>query len=162
MTEAVVRFEEKLVADRFAGRTVIVTGAASGIGRATALRIAREGGRVIATDWSESALKELVDAHPGLDLVPVGGDVSDDAAVAAIVTAAGTRIGASAPEGHLESDILARGATEAQARERVGAMKLNEVKGVLDALIARSDAGTPKRKWWDAMAADSDHEHEGA
>ena len=71
------------------------------------------------------------------------------------------RIGASAPEGHLESDVLARGATEAQARERVGALRLNEVKGVLDALIARSKAA-PKRKWWDAMAADSDHDHESA
>lgn len=72
------------------------------------------------------------------------------------------RIGASAPEGHLESDVLARGATEAEARARVGGMKLNEVKAVLDGLIARSDAGVPKRKWWDAMADDADHEHEDA
>lgn len=92
MTEAASRFEEKVAPDRFAGRTVIVTGVASGIGRATALRIAREGGRVVATDWSESGLKELVGAHPELDLVPAGGDVSDDAAVARIVAAAGDRI----------------------------------------------------------------------
>ena len=92
MTEAAVRFEERLVVDRFAGRTVVVTGAASGIGRATALRVAREGGRVVATDWSEPGLKELVAAHPELDLVPVAGDVSDDAAIAAIVAAAGERI----------------------------------------------------------------------
>ena len=72
------------------------------------------------------------------------------------------RIGASAPEGHLESDVLARGTTEAQARERVGALRLTEVKGVLDVLIARSTDGAPKRKWWDAMAADSDHDHESA
>ena len=71
------------------------------------------------------------------------------------------RIGASAPEGHLESDVLARGGTEAQARERVGALMLNDVKGVLDVLIARSTVA-PKRKWWDAMAADSDHDHETA
>jgi hypothetical protein len=64
------------------------------------------------------------------------------------------RIGASAPEGHLESDVLARGATERVARDRVGAMKLNAVKRVLDELIARSPAGAPKRKWWDAMADD--------
>jgi hypothetical protein len=64
------------------------------------------------------------------------------------------RIGASSPEGHIESDVLARGATEREARERVGAMALNDVKHVLDALIARSPEGLPKRKWWDAMAAD--------
>ena len=65
------------------------------------------------------------------------------------------RIGASAPEGHLESDILARGESEAEARDRVGAMSLTAVKRVLDDLIARSPDGTPKRKWWDAMADDA-------
>lgn len=61
------------------------------------------------------------------------------------------RIGASSPEGHLESDVLARGATEEQALERLGALPLNHIKGVLDELIARATSGTPKRKWWDAM-----------
>ena len=35
---------------RFAGQTAIVTGAAGGIGRATALRLAGEGARVLAVD----------------------------------------------------------------------------------------------------------------
>jgi hypothetical protein len=64
------------------------------------------------------------------------------------------RVGASAPEGHLESEVLARGATENDARERVGAMPLREVKRTLDALIARSPGGPPRRKWWDAMRSD--------
>ena len=68
------------------------------------------------------------------------------------------RIGASAPEGHLESDVLARATSEAGARERVGALPLAEVKRVLDALIARGTGGAPKRKWWDAMADDRDTE----
>lgn len=68
------------------------------------------------------------------------------------------RIGASAPEGHLESDVLARGATESEARERVGAMTLSDVKQVLDQLIALSPARAPKRKWWDAMHADDESE----
>jgi hypothetical protein len=62
------------------------------------------------------------------------------------------RIGASSPEGHLESRILARGATEREARERVGAMRLSDVKRELDTLIASAPGGGPKRKWWDAMA----------
>jgi hypothetical protein len=66
------------------------------------------------------------------------------------------RIGANSPEGHLESDVLARGATETEARERVGGMTLHDVKRILDELISRSAAGASKRKWWDAMAADED------
>jgi hypothetical protein len=61
------------------------------------------------------------------------------------------RIGASSPEGHLESDVLARGASEQEARERVGALPLSDVKRVLDELIARAPGGAPKRKWWDSM-----------
>jgi hypothetical protein len=71
-----------------------------------------------------------------------------------------TRIGASSPEGHLESDILARSPSESGARERVGAMPLSDVKRVLDVLIERSAAASdraPKRKWWDAMNADDPH-----
>jgi hypothetical protein len=66
------------------------------------------------------------------------------------------RIGASAPEGHLESAILARGSTEQEARDRVGALSLDEIKRVLDELIARTPGEAPRRKWWDAMRADDD------
>ena len=66
------------------------------------------------------------------------------------------RIGASAPEGHLESDVLARGSTEQEARDRVGALPLNQIKQVLDELIARATDGAPRRKWWDAMREDDD------
>jgi hypothetical protein len=66
------------------------------------------------------------------------------------------RIGASAPEGHLESDVLAHGSTEQEARDRVGALPLNEVKRILDELIAKTPVGTPRRKWWDAMRMGDD------
>lgn len=70
------------------------------------------------------------------------------------------RIGASSPEGHLESDVLARGATQEQALERLGALKLDRVKAVLDELIARAPGGAPKRRWWDAMRdPDESDEH---
>lgn len=61
------------------------------------------------------------------------------------------RIGASSPEGHLESEVLARGATQEQALERLGALPLDQVRRVLHDLIARAPGGKPKRKWWDAM-----------
>lgn len=85
-------WRERVVPGRFDGRTVIVTGAASGIGRATASRIVREGGRVIAADVSEDRLKELA-AEFGEDvLVAVAGDITKDEDVQRIVAAAGSRI----------------------------------------------------------------------
>jgi len=41
--------------NRFAGKSIIVTGAGSGIGRAAAVQFAREGGRVICADLTEGA-----------------------------------------------------------------------------------------------------------
>ena len=61
------------------------------------------------------------------------------------------RLGAQTPEGHVESDYLARGATEAEARERLGRTKLDDVKQLLDRLIDERRQGAPTRRWWDAM-----------
>lgn len=72
-----------------------------------------------------------------------------------------SRIGASSPEGHLESDILFRAATEDEARARVASTPLSEVKRILDVLIASAPGGAPKRKWWDAMAAEGEGEGPG-
>ncbi len=83
---------ERLDQGRFAGKTVIVTGAGSGIGRATASRVAREGGRVIAVDVSQERLDEFVSEHPGLGVVALTADITDDAGVARIVEAAGDTI----------------------------------------------------------------------
>lgn len=76
-------------ASRFARKTVIVTGAGSGIGRATAARIAAEKGRVVATDISRSRLDELAAECAGYDIVTIAGDIADPAVVDGIVTAAG-------------------------------------------------------------------------
>ncbi len=51
--------------------------------------------------------------------------------------------------GHLETDFLALGATEEEARKTVGAMSLNEVKTKLDELIKAKKAEL--RPWWEAM-----------
>jgi NAD(P)-dependent dehydrogenase (short-subunit alcohol dehydrogenase family) len=87
-------WQETVTAGRFAGKTVIVTGAGSGIGQATALRVAREGGRVIAADISKERLDALVQENAGLELVPVPGDISTEETIAAILAAAGGRVDA--------------------------------------------------------------------
>lgn len=76
---------------RFEGRTVIVTGAGSGIGRATAQRLVAEGGRVIAVDISRERLDALT-AELGASVVAVAGDLADPAFIADIMAAAGDRI----------------------------------------------------------------------
>jgi len=48
--------------DYFAGKTIIITGAGSGIGRATALIFAREGANVVCADINEKAARDTADA----------------------------------------------------------------------------------------------------
>ena len=50
---------------RFAGKTVVITGAASGIGKASVLRFASEGATVIAGDIDEAGGQELADTSGG-------------------------------------------------------------------------------------------------
>jgi NAD(P)-dependent dehydrogenase (short-subunit alcohol dehydrogenase family) len=52
-------------AGRYAGRTAVVTGAASGIGRAVTLRLSREGADVLALDLDETGLAATRDAAEG-------------------------------------------------------------------------------------------------
>jgi 3-oxoacyl-[acyl-carrier protein] reductase len=64
----------------FAGKTAIVTGAATGIGAATASLLAERGARVIAAGLQPEALRATVDAIGGA-AIAVDADVSDPAAI---------------------------------------------------------------------------------
>lgn len=75
---------------RFDGLSVLVTGAGSGIGRATAHLFAKEGARVIAADLSEG-VEETAGGHDGI--VAVRGDAGREADVIAMVAAAVGRHG---------------------------------------------------------------------
>ncbi len=93
-TEPLAEWHEKITPDRFAGKTVIVTGAGSGIGRATTARVAQEGGRVIAVDISSERLDELAHELTDADLTVVVADITNDAAITQIIEVAGEHIDA--------------------------------------------------------------------
>ena len=79
----------------FAGRTALVTGAASGIGRATALAFAAAGARVVLADINAdegAALAAAIQAQGGEALF-VRADVADAAQVEAMVAQAVARFG---------------------------------------------------------------------
>lgn len=69
----------------FEGRVAIVTGAASGIGRATVERILERGGRVVGVDLDEARLSWL---DGRANAVAIAGDVSEESTHAAMVAAA--------------------------------------------------------------------------
>ena len=69
---------------RFAGKTALVTGAGRGIGRATALRLAADGARVVVNDVDAERVAQVV-AELGDAGVAGVADVTDEKAVAALV-----------------------------------------------------------------------------
>ncbi len=75
------------MAGRLEGKRAIVTGAASGIGRASALRFAAEGASVLAADLAEAGLAETAEAAAGAGtgIVTRAGDAADEAFVASLV-----------------------------------------------------------------------------
>src|SRR6516164_7608740 len=68
------------MAGRLAGKRALVTAAAQGIGRATALAFAAQGASVLATDIAEEKLTSLADALVATRHL----DVTDDAEIAAL------------------------------------------------------------------------------
>lgn len=134
-------WQEAITPDRFAGKTIIVTGAGSGIGRATASRVAREGGRVIAVDMAEERLQEFKTSLPEANITIITGNITNDDDIAKIVSAAGETIDGLANVAGIMDNMTPLHEVTDEVWDRVmavnvtGMMKLT--RAVLPAMLAR-------------------------
>ncbi len=82
---------------RFTDRVVLITGGGSGLGRATALRLAAEGAKLALVDISQKGLDEskaaVLEATPEAEILTTLADVSEEADVDAYVEATLERFG---------------------------------------------------------------------
>lgn len=131
---------EKITPGRFAGKTVIVTGAASGIGRATASRIAREGGRLIASDIAADKLDAVTSELPDADIVTVAGDLTRQDAIDAVIAAAGDTIDALANIAGINDDFSPAGETTDAVWDRVIAINLTAPFKLMRAVLPFMEA----------------------
>ncbi len=83
-----IKLGTNFMAGRLNGKTVFVTSAAQGIGRASALALAKEGAKVWATDIQAEALKSLEAEQDGIQTLVL--DVLDPEAILAVATKVGT------------------------------------------------------------------------
>lgn len=118
-------------AGRFRGRVAIVTGGASGIGRATAERLAGEGARVLIADVQASLATDVarrLDGE-GTAVVAVACEVADPVAVRHAVAECHARYG--------RIDVLVNVAGGSSAvRQSAIEMPIHEFKRVLDVNLA--------------------------
>jgi NAD(P)-dependent dehydrogenase (short-subunit alcohol dehydrogenase family) len=77
------------MSDKLEGRVAIITGAASGIGRAIALAFAAEGAQVVAADINAAGLAEI----EGERITTVATDVRRDAEVCDLIDGAAEQLG---------------------------------------------------------------------
>src|SRR5690625_2041570 len=73
------------MSNRFDDKVVLITGAGSGLGRASALQVAKEGANLSLIDLNEEALEEtkskVLEVAPNAEVLLMTADVSDEKAV---------------------------------------------------------------------------------
>lgn len=128
-------------ASGFTGQTIIVTGAGSGIGRATALRLHREGARVIGADVSAERLDALRAEASDERMVTVAGDIAEAATIQRIMDAAGSTVDGLANVAGIMDAFLPPAEVDDETWDRVFRVNLTApmrlTRAVLPGMIAR-------------------------
>ena len=109
---------------RFEGQTAIVTGASAGVGRATALKFAAQGARVVLAARGIQALKETAEMlAPGAESLTVAMDVADNEACVSLLRRAEFEFGG--------IDILVNNAGF-HSRGPVGQVETSDLQAMID------------------------------
>lgn len=123
-----------IVPGRFEGRVVIVTGAGSGIGKATAARIVAEGGRVIGADLDQERLRAVAE-ELGASFEPLAGNIVEQAIVDRIVEQAGPDLWGLVNNAGIMDDFLPVGDVDDATWDRVFAVNLTAMMRLIRAAL---------------------------
>ncbi len=132
---------DTIVPGRFEGKTAVVTGAGSGIGKAITTRLLAEGAKVVASDISSERLDALSSELGSDALTTVAGDVSSAETIDAIMSAAGGAVDALANNAGIMDAFLPTAELTDEMWDRVmgvnvtGPMRLS--RAVLPGMIER-------------------------
>ena len=133
--EGITMSDVAFIPGRFAGRTVIVTGAGSGIGKATAVRLGLEGARVVISDLRPERLEEVSAEHPVLELVVAAGDISQEETVQRVVAAAGGRVDGLVNNAGIMDGFLPPAEVDDETWERVFAVNVTALMRTTRAVL---------------------------
>lgn len=128
---------------RHTDKVAIVTGAGSGIGRATALRLAHEGARVVGCDVNAHALEETraMFAADGLHGSLVVADITRESEIEMLVAAAGGRVDILANVAGIMDHFIPLGEVDDATWNHVLDVNLNGVMRLTRAVLPVMEAG---------------------